>query len=345
MIWYLNEGREDDVVISTRIRLSRNLKGFLFPNKMDKTDSAELLKKVKSAYDSDNELKKRFNFLNADEIPDMDKRLLVEKNQITHESVNSPLSCGLMLEKTESTSVMINEEDHIRIQSMFCGLETEEAWEACVSTDRLLAAHLPYLFDKDFGFLTAYPTVTGTGLIVSILLHLPGMVMTGNMENITAACEKLNVSLKSVYEYGKKLPGNMFILSNKITTGESEESIINVIRDVAKQISDQERVLRQILVKQNANKMEDRVFRALGTFLNARIISYEECLVLMNDIRFGVFTGMIGNFGFKTLNELLVIIKPAHVQQFKGRPMMPQEKDITRAEMIRHKMDKFFTKG
>lgn len=344
MIWYLNEGQEDDVVVCTRIKLSRNIQGYPFPNRMDRSDSEALLKMVKSAYDQDDELKKRFNFLNTEEIPDMDKKLLVEKQLISPEVINTNLCTGVMLEKSETTVIMVNEEDHIRIQSIFCGLETQDAWEACVSVDRLLAQHLSYMYDKELGFLTGYLTSAGTGLQISVILHLPGMVMTGNVDNITTACEKLNVSLKSLVEYGRKLPGNMFVLTNKVTTGETEENLIGGIGNVAKQIADQERALRALLLQQNAIKMEDRVFRALGVFLNARIITYEESLVLLNDIRLGVYTGMIRNFGIRTLNELITAIKPAGVQQFKGRPLMPVERDIARAELIRDKMDKFFRK-
>lgn len=344
MIWYLNEGKDDDVVVFTRIRLSRNIKGYTFPNRMDHSESEALLKQVKAVYDKDKDLQSRFHFTDMNDIADTEKKLLVEKQMISPEMISGNLSSAIMTDKSETTVVMINEEDHIRIQSMFCGLETEEAWEACVSADRLVARSLPYMYDKDFGFLSGYLTTVGTGLQISVVMHLPGMVMSGNVDNITTACEKLNVSLKSIYEFGKKLPGNMFLLTNKVTTGETEENLISGIRNVARQIIDQERALRILLLQQNALKMEDRVFRALGVFLNARIMTYEESLVLMNDIRLGVYSGMIRNFGIRTMNELLVSIKPAALQKFKEKPLTPVEGDIVRAEIIRDKMDKYFRK-
>lgn len=344
MIWYLNEGKDDDVVVFTRIRLSRNIQGYTFPNRMDHSESEALLKQVNAIYDQDKELQNRFHFKEINEISETEKKLLMEKQMISTELVNTNLSSGILLDKSETSVVMINEEDHIRIQSIYCGLETEEAWEACVSADRLLARNLPYMYDKEFGFLSGYLTSVGTGMQITVLMHLPGMVMTGNVDNIKTACEKLNVSLKSVYEFGKKLPGNMFVLTNKVTSGETEENLITGIRNVVRQIVDQERALRILLLQQNALKMEDRVFRALGTFLNARIMSYEESLLLMNDIRLGVYSGMIRNFGIRTMNELLVSIKPAALQKFKEKPLTPAERDVARAEIIRDKMDKYFRK-
>ncbi|HBN82507.1 MAG TPA: ATP--guanido phosphotransferase [Clostridiales bacterium] len=344
MIWYLNEGKDDDVVVFTMVKLSRNIQGYSFPNRMDQSDSEALLQQVKGVYDQDDELKNRFHFRRINDISETDRKILVERQLISPEIINSGLSAGILLDKNETSVVMINEEDHIRIQSIFCGLETEAAWESCVSADRLLARHLPYMYDKELGFLSGYLTTVGTGLQITVVMHLPGMVMTGNVDNITTACEKLNVSLKSVYEFGKKLPGNLYVLTNKITSGETEENLITGIRNVAKQIADQERALRMLLLQQNTLKMEDRVYRALGTFLNARIMSYEESLVLMNDIRLGVYTGMIRNFGIRTMNELLTSIKPAGLQQFKEKPLISVERDIARAEMIRDKMDKYFRK-
>jgi protein arginine kinase len=342
MIWYLNEGKDDDAVIFTRIRLSRNLKGYPFPNRMDRSESAALLSQVKAVYDQDEKLKERYSFYNIDEVSDISKKLLVEKQLITPETVNSGLSSGFLLDKSETGAVLINEEDHIRIQAIYCGLETEEAWDDCLSIDGLLAKRLPYMYDKEFGFLSGYLTTTGTGLQITVLMHLPGMVMTGNVDNITTACEKLNVSLKPLTEYGRKIPGNMFVLTNKVTTGETEENLLTSIKNVAMQIADQERALRLLLLQQNPLKMEDRVFRALGTFMNARILTYEESLVLMNDIRMGVYTGMIRNFGIRTMNEILVSIKPGSLQQFKEKPLLPVEMDVVRAELIRDKMEKFF---
>lgn len=221
---------------------------------------------------------------------------------------------------------------------MFSGMQLDNAWKLCDKVDTLFEEKLEFAFSKNYGYLTSCPTNLGTGMRASVMLHLPALVMTGYIGGILEACGKLGMAVRGLYGENSEASGNMFQISNQITLGLSEEEIISSITNAASQIIEQERNLRNEIYKQDTYRLEDRVYRSFGIFSNARIISTEECLKLLSDVRLGVVMGIIKNVDISLLNEIMLLIQPATLQKIEGKPLSPEERDIKRAEIIRDKL-------
>jgi len=233
---------------------------------------------------------------------------------------------------------MINEEDHLRIQCLFPGLQLDKAWELCDKIDSLLEENIDYAFSEKYGYLTCCPTNLGTGIRASAMLHLPALTMTGYIRGMLDACGKLGIAVRGIYGENSEALGNLFQISNQITLGLSEEEIINNVTNIGNQIINQERTLRAELYRQNPYRFEDKVYRSLGILSNARIISSEESFKLISDVRLGVDMGIIKNIDVAKLNEILLYIQPANLQKIFDRTLSPDERDIKRADLIREKL-------
>lgn len=337
--WYIEKGPESDVVISSRVRVARNLNEYPFPFKMGKEQGAQVVAAVRSAvFSSGNPMAKDFLFVDLNTLDPIDKQALVEKHLISPELAESNKESAAVISKDEKVSIMINEEDHLRIQAMFSGMQLDNAWKLCDKVDTLFEEKLEFAFSKNYGYLTSCPTNLGTGMRASVMLHLPALVMTGYIGGILEACGKLGMAVRGLYGENSEASGNMFQISNQITLGLSEEEIISSITNAASQIIEQERNLRNEIYKQDTYRLEDRVYRSFGIFSNARIISTEECLKLLSDVRLGVVMGIIKNVDISLLNEIMLLIQPATLQKIEGKPLSPEERDIKRAEIIRDKL-------
>ncbi len=338
MSWYLDIGPESDVVVSSRIRLARNFKNYPFPSKMTREQSAQIITEAKEAIFGNNDIKNDFLYLGMDDITQIDKQALVEKHLISPEFAISKKECGVIVSRDEKVGIMINEEDHIRLQCLYPGMQIQAAWEYCDRVDSILESAIEVAFDMSYGYLTCCPTNLGTGMRASILLHLPAFSMTGYIKNLLTACEKLGISVRGFYGEHSQAEGNMFQISNQITLGNNEIDIINNVVNIVAQIIEKERQLRNELYKQNSYKFEDRVFRSLGILMNSRIITSEESLNLLSDVKLGVDIGIIKEVDRKVLNEILLYIQPANLQKLSGKPLSPEIRDIKRAEIIREKL-------
>lgn len=341
MPWYIEKGPESDVVISSRIRLARNLSEYPFSLKQSSEDETKVLNRVKEAAMSA-EGKKMCDFLFVD-IPTLhpiEKQVLVEKHLISPDLAESSRKNGALISRDEHTSIMVNEEDHVRIQCLFSGMQLENAWKLCNSVDDLLEKKLNYAFDQRYGYLTCCPTNVGTGLRASVMVHLPALVMTGYIKSVLEACGKLGVAVRGLYGENSEMSGNMFQISNQVTLGATEKEIITGVKGIASQIIEQERTLRKELYKQNSYRIEDRVFRSYGLFSNARILSSEESNKLLSDVRLGIDMGIITDISSETLNEIMLLIQPANLQKLVGKPLDPDERDVKRAEVIRSRLGK-----
>ena len=337
--WYIEKGPESDVVISSRVRFARNFKGFPFPAKMNPEQSIKVLEEVKkSIFNDENALVMEMAFVDINHLNSTDKQAMVEKHLISREMAYLQNHRGVLLSKDEKISIMINEEDHLRIQCLFSGMQIKSAWKLCDGIDNILDRKIEYAFNKDYGYLTCCPTNIGTGMRASVMLHLPALVMTGYIGEILEACSKMGMAIRGLYGENSEASGNMFQISNQVTLGQSEEEIVVNLSNVSSQIIDQERMLRNELYKQNAYRFEDKVMRSFGVFGNARIISSEESLKLISDVRLGIDMGIIRNIEIETINEIMLYIQPASLQKYAGRPLSPEERDITRAEVIRKKL-------
>lgn len=330
---------ETDVVISSRVRLARNLKDYPFPFRMEKEQGAEVLGKVRDSILGSDPSAKKYKFLDVKKINPIDKQSLVEKHLISPDLAESQRESGIILSNDEKISIMINEEDHLRIQCIFPGMQIENAWKLCSNIDNLLEEKMDFAFDDRYGYLTCCPTNLGTGIRASVMLHLPALVMTGYIKGVLEACGKLGVAVRGLYGENSEASGNMFQVSNQVTLGHTEEEVIAHIKNVAYQIIEQERMLRTELYKQGAVRFEDKVFRSFGLLSNVRIISTEESLKLLSDVRLGVDMGIIKQVSLDVLNEIMLLVQPANLQKLAGKILSPDERDIKRAEIIRERLN------
>ncbi len=330
---------EADVAISSRIRLARNLEAYPFSSKLNREQSGEILVKVGNAvFNSSDADIKNLLYMEMQAMKQVDKQVLVEKHLISPEFAEGDNNRAVIVSKDGRISIMVNEEDHLRLQCIFPGMQIEEAWKLCSSIDSQLEEKLDFAFDKNSGYLTCCPTNTGTGIRASVMLHLPALSMTGYIKGILETCGKLGVAVRGIYGENSEASGNMFQVSNQITLGQTEEEIIAGISNITLQIAEQERMLRAELYKQNPIRFEDRIFRSLGLLLNARIISTEESLKLMSDVRLGVVIGLMTGMELDDLNEMMMIVQPAYLQKLSGGQLSSEERDQRRAEYIREKL-------
>lgn len=330
---------ESDIVISSRVRLARNLEGYPFPSRMNAEQSSKVLDVLKEAvFKGNNEMTENYRFIEIGKINPVDRQILVEKHLISPDMAEKQRASGVIISKDETISIMINEEDHIRIQCLFPGMQIDNAWKLCGKIDGLLEGSVDFAFNNDFGYLTCCPTNIGTGIRASVMLHLPALVMTGYIKNILEACGKLSIAVRGIYGENTEASGNMFQVSNQVTLGQTEEEIITNVNNVAMQIIQQERILRNGLYKQNPFRFEDKVYRSLGIFTNARIMSSEECMKLISDVRLGIDMGIIKSISKSVLDEIMLLTQPANLQKEVGEPIGPEERDLKRAEIIRSKL-------
>lgn len=337
--WYIEKGPESDVVISSRVRVARNLKNFPFPFKMSDKQGQKVLTSVRDVVlTSEDEMIKSLLFLDLQSITPIDRQVLVEKHLISPDFADSKTKSGALISNDEKISIMINEEDHLRVQSLYPGMQITAAMNLCKRIDEVLEEKIDFAFNDSYGYLTCCPTNIGTGIRASVMLHLPALTMTGYMRSILESCSKLGIAIRGIYGENSEASGNMFQISNQVTLGQAEEEIVNHITNTVTQIIEQERVLRNELYTQNPLRFEDKVYRSLGLFSNARIISSEESLKLISDVRLGVDMGIIENISIETINEIMLLIQPANLQKTVGKPLSSDERDIKRAEIVREKL-------
>jgi protein arginine kinase len=336
--WFNDKGPESDIVISSRVRLARNLKDYPFPWKMSKEQETSLLNRIREAFMGNGSVAKSFLFLDIQSLGPIDRHSIVEKHLISPELAESSRICGALISRDEKISIMVNEEDHLRIQALFGGLQIDKALGLCSKVDTYLEEKMDFAFDNRFGYLTCCPTNIGTGIRASAMLHLPALTMTGYIRGVLDACTKLGIAVRGLYGENSEASGNMYQISNQVTLGLADNEIVTNINHIAFQIIEQERTLRSELFKQNPSRMEDKVYRSLGIFSHARIMSTEEGMKLLSDVRLGVDMGIIKNINTEILNELLLLTQPATLQKMAGGPLGSEERDIMRAEVIRKKL-------
>ncbi len=325
-----------DTAISSRVRLARNIEGYPFTTRMTDAQGAEILARVKDAVFSGADARKHgMEYIELHSLKPLDKQFLVERHMISPEFAQMDKNRAVILRKDERVSIMINEEDHIRLQCIFPGMQIKNAWKLCSKLDTQLDENLDFAFDKNTGYLTCCPTNTGTGMRASVMLHLPALAMTGYIKGILENCSKIGVAVRGAYGENSETTGNMFQVSNQVTLGQNEDEIISGISNITSQISEQERILRLELYKQNPLKFEDRIYRSLGLLMNARIISTEESLKLLSDVRLGVIMELIKGIEQEKVNEMMLMVHPAYLQKLSGDELKPGERDQRRADLMR----------
>ncbi|MGE8207215.1 protein arginine kinase [Heyndrickxia sp. NPDC080065] len=337
--WMNQEGPYSDIVLSTRIRLARNFKQYKFPTLFNNEEAKEIISKVESVLQSSNiQDGGKIELLLMDDLQNLQKRVLVEKHLISPNLADDSSHGAVILSGEEDSSIMINEEDHIRIQCLFPGLQLAEALEKASSIDDILEEHIDYAFNEKLGYLTSCPTNVGTGLRASVMVHLPGLILTQQMNRIIPAINQLGLVVRGIYGEGSEALGNIFQISNQITLGKTEKDIVEDLISVVHQIIAQERSAREALIKTSNIQLEDRVHRSYGVLANSRIIETKEAAQCLSDVRLGIDIGYIKNVSKNILNELMILTQPGFLQLFAGGPLRPHERDIRRATLIRERL-------
>ncbi|MFA5155795.1 MAG: protein arginine kinase [Candidatus Omnitrophota bacterium] len=335
--WLKGTGPNSDIVISSRIRLARNLDKFPFPHWASKKDSQDIFLTVEDARAKIDFLKSTTTFRLA-ELDAVDKQFLVERHLMSYEHAQRTDSKAVIIDDEEIISIMVNEEDHMRIQVMQSGFNIFEAWNIINRIDDALSEKLAYAFSPEWGYLTCCPTNTGTGMRGSVMLHLPALVMTRHINRVLAAIAKLSFTTRGLYGEGTQASGNFFQISNQVALGHSEEEIIDNINGLIRQIIEQEQQGRESLLQTNKAMLEDRVNRSFGILKSAYIISSQETVELLSMVRLGSDLGMIKNIDRRTINELFIITQPAHLQKLESKKLTQQERDVRRASLIRERL-------
>jgi len=338
--WMEGSGPHAEIVITSRVRLARNLAGRPFPHLLDDKGKQGVLAAVASAAGA-GAVAQRYGKLTAiqvSELPALDRQILVEKHLISPQHAQPGGGKALLVNGDGSIGIMVNEEDHLRIQCLLPALQLHEAWRTATGVDDALEETLDYAFDEKHGFLTACPTNVGTGLRASVMVHLPGLVMTKQIGRVLSALSQVGLAVRGFYGEGTEAVGNLFQVSNQITLGQGEEEILGNLSAVVKQIIDQERSAREALVREARVQLADRVGRAYGTLQNAHILNSQEALALMSELRLGLDLKLVKGVDTRVLNELLVAIQPASLQGAAGREMQPFERDVHRAQVVRNRL-------
>ncbi len=342
--WMEGFGPEADIVVSSRIRLARNLEKYPFPHRISAEQAKRVVEIIQNAlkHSSDPVLEKLM-WVSLEEMSDLDRQVLVERHIISPQFINSGLKNKVILMlKDEKISIMINEEDHLRIQCLFSGLQLENAWELCSHVDDALGKELDIAFTEKYGFLTVCPTNVGTGMRASVMLHLPALSMTGQTGKILSSLSQYGITVRGLYGEGTESQGNMYQVSNQLTLGKSEADIIQSLKGIAQKVVERERAVRTLLYSKNRMKLIDRIWRAYGVLTQARIISSGEAVKLLSDVRLGVDLGVIPKISNGIFNQLLVYIQPAYLQRINNTELDEEERDIKRAELIRNKLSNVY---
>ncbi len=331
--WLKGIGPESDIVISSRVRLARNLSDFPFIRRCTDIDRANIESTVHEKIMQEPELSRVF-YVDVADLETLDRQFLVERQLISREHAESDGARAVAIDKKESFSLMINEEDHLRVQVMKSGLDLDNAWEQITRIDDALEKNLSLAFSNEKGYLTACPTNVGTGMRVSVMLHLPALVISRQIEKVFRSLQKMSLAVRGLYGEGSQAMGDFYQISNQITLGKSEGQLIKQVGDVVPAIVCYERKARDFLIEKSKNDLCDQVQRAFGTLQSAQQISSEETMHLLSKVRMGVNLGLIDDVEIRTLNKLFIHTQPAHLQILRGSPLDTAKRNVERANYL-----------
>lgn len=333
--WLESSGTDDDIVVSTRIRLARNIDKYKFPNLIDDVEAESITQDILKALEETGEDYKLYRNINLSEL---ERNAFVEKHIISPNLAGNIKNGSFLIRKDQRSTIMINEEDHIRIQVLFPGLNLGEAWDLCSDIDDKLENSIRYAFHEKFGYLTSCPTNVGTGLRASVMLHLPGLSMSGQLNNLVEGLRSIGITVRGLYGEGSKALGNLYQISNQITTGEKEEDLIRKINKFIQQIIKRERNTRTYLFDKKGIELEDKIFRSLGILNYSRVMSSLEAMNHLSNVKFGIDMGIIKDIESKEVVKLMLDIQPASIKMDQEDNIENKEIDILRGEKLRKKL-------
>jgi protein arginine kinase len=336
--WLRGSGPESDIVISSRIRLARNLAAYPFINRATPADRLEIERTLRERI-LKADIPASLVYLDVSKLDGLDRQFLVERQLISREHAEGEGARGVAVDPQERISLMINEEDHLRIQVMQSGLNLQGAWDTISRIDDSLERQVTFAFNERLGYLTACPTNVGTGMRVSVMLHLPALVLTRQIEKVFRSLQKISLAVRGLHGEGSQAMGDFYQISNQITLGRAEHDLVMQVGDIIPEIIQYERQARDFLVKESQENLHDRVARAYGILRTAQTISSEETMHLLSSVRMGVNLGLIKGLGIPTLNELFIHTQPAHLQKLSGTSLDTTDRNIERARYLRRHLN------
>jgi len=336
--WLRGVGPLSDVVVSSRVRLARNLAIHPFLATSSKTDQTEIYRTItdelRRIHPGDDTI-----LVDLEKADAIDRQVLVERHLISRQHAAVDGTRGVSFSKSETSAIMINEEDHLRIQTLRSGSQLESAWREASSIDDLLGESLAFAFDRRLGYLTACPTNVGTGIRVSVMVHLPALKLTKEIERVARAARDMRLAIRGLYGEGTEAVGDLYQISNQTTLGQSEEEILKTLTEkTIPKIVEYEQLARETLAKRRPTQLDDKIWRSYGVLCNARRVTSEETQALLSPIRMGIQMGRFSEFDMVTLNEVFLHSQSAHLQKLHGSPLDDEERPIVRAEYLRRRL-------
>ena len=335
--WMKGSGPHSDIVMTSRVRLARNLRGFPFPGFSQEHQRVELLDYARPVVEALPEMREGYS-VDYVELSKIRKQVLVERHLVSREHAARATGCAVVIDRRQSVSIMINEEDHFRLQGIRPGLNLRGAYELVDRVDSEIDAALPYAFDSRLGYLTACPTNLGTGMRASVMLHLPGLVLLDQINQVIKAVNKIGLAVRGLYGEGTEALGNLFQISNQHTLGEAEPEIITQIEKVIEGVIRSEQTAREKLAEDHGVMLHDQIGRAYAILRYAHVLTSKEALNLLSMLRLGADLDVITNCDRSLLDLLLLEIQPAHLQLGAARELSPEERDVARAEITRARL-------
>ena len=331
--WLRGSGPESDIVMSSRIRLARNLADYPFIRRCTDIDRANIESTVRERLVREPR-DQMLSFINVAELDELDRQFLVERQLISREHASSDGARAVAIDEQEGMSMMVNEEDHLRIQVMKSGLDLAGAWAHINRIDDFVESRVTYAFHPNLGYLTACPTNVGTGMRVSVLVHLPALVITQQIEKVFRSLQKINLVVRGLYGEGTQAMGDFYQVSNQITLGKTEQDLIDQVGDIIPVVIQYERKARDFLINEKQNDLFDQVSRAYGTLQNAQQISSEETMFLLSRVRMGINLGLIGDLEIPDVNQLFIRTQPAHLQKLSQSELNTDQRNVERANYL-----------
>jgi len=333
--WLRGSGPESDIALCTRARLARNVQGYHFSPRLQEAEARELRDFVVDRLQKPG-LPENLAVIDLDTVDELERSVLVERHLISRELATSKRPRGVAIDSDESVAIMVNEEDHLRMQVFASGLELAGAWQRAERLDDAMIQRLPIAFSEEFGFETSCPTNTGTGLRLSVMLHLPGLVWSDDIDRATNVAQKIHLAVRGLYGEGSRALGDFYQVSNQITLGRCEQEILDDVQLAVGRLVKWEREVREALLRGAARvKTLDRIHRALGTIERAQILTSEESLGGLSALRFGIEEDVLTGFGVTDVNRALLMSQPGHLQRHSRQRLSPEERDQRRAQLVR----------
>ncbi|QGU96522.1 protein arginine kinase [Clostridium bovifaecis] len=336
--WIETETKNDDVVLSSRIRLARNLKNAPFPNKLNEDEGKDIVKTVEEAFYSSPYTEEKFKTIYLWQNDEVTNQAYFERHLISKKLISNGKESAFILDNDETISIMVNEEDHLRLQTITGGLNLKEAFDYINKLDDLLEEKLDYAFDEKLGYLTSCPTNLGTGLRASVMVHLPALTVNNEIVGLLNALTQVGMTIRGLYGEGSKGEGNLYQISNQITLGLNEEEILTNLTGVINQIINRENLARGRMISKSRYEIEDKIYRSIGILKSAVMLRSKETLNLLSNVRLGVEMGIIKDIDKNTLNKLLVDIQPATLQKVSGDMLFDKQKNLNRAVLVKERL-------